>query len=95
MSPRRTRPIPASSSCRASPAPRTRCQEALLVNPYSKDDISDAIREALDMPKAERVRRWEALIENVRREDVLHWRRAYVEALQGETAPLIAEPLPA
>jgi trehalose 6-phosphate synthase len=55
--------------------------EALLVNPYSKDEISDAIRKALDMPRAERIRRWEALIDNVRREDVLHWRRAFVTAL--------------
>src|SRR3954462_3499974 len=50
--------------------------EALLVNPYSKDERSDAIRRALDMPRAERIRRWEALIDNVRREDVLHWRQS-------------------
>ena len=25
---------------------------ALLVNPYSKDEVSDAIRKALDMPRA-------------------------------------------
>jgi trehalose 6-phosphate synthase len=69
--------------------------EALLVNPYSKDDISDAIAKALDMPKAERVRRWQALFDNVRREDVLHWRRSFVDALQAEDAPLIARPVPA
>jgi trehalose 6-phosphate synthase len=67
--------------------------EALLVNPYSKDEISDAIRKAVAMPKAERLRRWEALIDNVRREDVLAWRKAYVEALQGEPATLRAVPL--
>lgn len=63
-------------------------REALLVNPYSKDEISDAIHKALDMPKAERLRRWEALIDNVRREDVLHWRRSFVTALErtGQTA---------
>ena len=69
--------------------------EALLVNPYSKDEISDAIRTALAMPKDERVRRWQALIETVRREDVLAWRHRFVEALQGERAPLRAEPVPA
>jgi trehalose 6-phosphate synthase len=64
-------------------------REALLVNPYSKDEISDAIRRALDMPRGERVRRWQALIENVRREDVVGWRKAFVAALQGgaEEAP--------
>jgi trehalose 6-phosphate synthase len=69
--------------------------EALLINPYSKDEISDAIRRALDMPRAERVRRWRSLIDTVRREDVLAWRQAFVEALQGERAPLAAEPVPA
>ena len=57
-------------------------REALLVNPYSRDEVSDAIRKALDMPRAERIRRWEALIDNVRGEDVLHWRRSFVQALE-------------
>ena len=63
-------------------------KDAILVNPYSKDEISDAITKALDMPKEERVRRWQAMIENVRSEDVLYWRRSFVEALQGATAPV-------
>ncbi|MDQ8757351.1 alpha,alpha-trehalose-phosphate synthase (UDP-forming) [Sphingosinicella sp. LHD-64] len=58
--------------------------EAILINPYSKDEVSDAIRSALTMPKAERRRRWEALIDNVRREDVLSWRHAFVAALAGD-----------
>ena len=69
--------------------------DALLVNPYSKDEVSDAIREALDMPKGERVRRWEALVDNVRRDDVLAWRRAFVEALQSVGAGQPAQPVPA
>jgi trehalose 6-phosphate synthase len=60
--------------------------EAILINPYSKDEVSDAIRSALAMPRAERRRRWEALIDNVRREDVLAWRHAFVAALAGEAA---------
>ena len=68
--------------------------EALLVNPYSKDEISDAIRKALDMPRRERARRWEQLIEGVRRDDVQAWRRAFVEAL-GQAMPSTAEPVPA
>ena len=58
-------------------------KEALLVNPYSKDEISDAIARALEMPLAERIRRWRTLMDNVEREDVLWWRRSFVEALQG------------
>ncbi|HEX9946699.1 MAG TPA: alpha,alpha-trehalose-phosphate synthase (UDP-forming) [Allosphingosinicella sp.] len=56
-------------------------KEALLVNPYSKEEISDAILQALDMPKEERVRRWRALNESVEREDVLAWRKDFVTAL--------------
>jgi trehalose 6-phosphate synthase len=56
--------------------------EALLVNPYSKDDVSDAIREALEMAKPERLRRWESLIHGVRTDDVMAWRQAFVGALQ-------------
>jgi trehalose 6-phosphate synthase len=56
-------------------------KEALLVNPYSKEEISDAILQALDMPKEERVRRWRALNESVEREDVLAWRKDFVDAL--------------
>jgi len=73
--------------------------EALLVNPYSKDEISDAIRKALDMPKNERVRRWESLIANVRKEDIVAWRKAFVAALAEEKAvvakPATPSPVPA
>lgn len=57
-------------------------KEALLVNPYSKDEISDAIRRALEMPKPERRRRWAAMMESIARDDVVAWRHAFVEALQ-------------
>jgi trehalose 6-phosphate synthase len=60
--------------------------DAILVNPYSKDEISDAIRKALEMDKDERVRRWRALIEGVRRDDVVAWRHGFVAALAGEGA---------
>ncbi|HEY0116110.1 MAG TPA: alpha,alpha-trehalose-phosphate synthase (UDP-forming) [Allosphingosinicella sp.] len=57
-------------------------KDALLVNPYSKDEISDAIRQAMDMPLEERQRRWEALNASVRDEDVVWWRRSFVQALK-------------
>lgn len=68
--------------------------EALLVNPYSKDEVSDAIRQALGMSKEERVGRWKKMVENVRREDVLSWRRSFVDALQ-HVEVKSAEPLSA
>jgi trehalose 6-phosphate synthase len=57
-------------------------KDALLVNPYSKEDISDAIRKAIEMPKEERIRRWRALNAIVEEEDVVWWRRRFVEALR-------------
>ena len=65
-------------------------KDAILVNPYSKDEISDAILKALDMPRDERIRRWQALIDNVRREDVRAWREAFVAALQSACEPAVA-----
>jgi trehalose 6-phosphate synthase len=56
-------------------------KEALLVNPFSPEELSDAIRNALDMPKEERIRRWRAMYDNIQREDVLWWRRRFTDAL--------------
>ncbi len=66
--------------------------DALLINPYSKDEISDAIRSALEMPLPERVRRWETLIDSVRKEDVLAWRHDFVAALAGDGGADAAPP---
>ena len=57
-------------------------EDAILINPYSKEEISDAILQALDMPREERIRRWRSLFESVRREDVVAWRKAFVGALE-------------
>jgi trehalose 6-phosphate synthase len=62
--------------------------DAVLVNPYSPDELADAIQYALTMPREERIRRWEALYANVRDEDVVWWRKRFTDALQ---APLLAE----
>jgi trehalose 6-phosphate synthase len=58
-------------------------KDALLVNPYSKDEISDALATALDMPRGERIRRWRAMMDNIESEDVVWWRSRFVETLQG------------
>lgn len=59
--------------------------EALLVNPYSAEEISDAIRQALAMPLAERKRRWESLAKGVRDQDVMWWLRRFTDALMQVT----------
>ncbi|MGA0606275.1 alpha,alpha-trehalose-phosphate synthase (UDP-forming) [Phenylobacterium sp. VNQ135] len=67
-------------------------KEALLVNPNSAEELADALKRALAMDKAERIRRWSALVETVQREDVTAWRDAYVQALAGvkEARPALA-----
>ena len=55
--------------------------EALLVNPFSREELSDAIHKALTMPLDERIRKWEALMQVVRDTDVGIWRDAFVKAL--------------
>jgi trehalose 6-phosphate synthase len=72
--------------------------DAILVNPHSTEDVSEAIKSALHMPLEERKRRHQALLVSVRDEDVVRWREDFVTALQGEdeAAPAIeaaAEPL--
>jgi trehalose 6-phosphate synthase len=60
-------------------------KDALLVNPYSKEEISEAITQALEMPKEERIRRWTAMNDSVKNEDVVWWRKRFVTALEGAT----------
>jgi trehalose 6-phosphate synthase len=55
---------------------------AVLVNPYSAEEIADAIELALAMPREERIARWQAMMDNVAREDVMWWRRTFTEALE-------------
>jgi trehalose 6-phosphate synthase len=57
-------------------------KDALLVNPYSKDEISDAIARAMKMPKIERIRRWRSMMDSVEQENVDQWRTRFVDALQ-------------
>ena len=56
-------------------------EQALLVNPYSADDLADAIERALAMSREERIERWKPMFDNVRKEDVIWWRDRFIEAL--------------
>ena len=60
--------------------------EALLINPYSPDEMADAIEQALTMSREERITRWRPMFENVRDEDVIWWREKFTHALAGEGA---------
>jgi len=65
--------------------------EALLVNPYSPEELADAIDRGLRMPRAERIRRWQAMFDNVVAEDVIWWRRRFLNALVSVAMPDTAD----
>ena len=59
----------------------TQLEDAILVNPYSAEEISDSIRTALRMSKEERISRWRKLQQNVEEEDIGWWRKRFTDAL--------------
>jgi len=63
-------------------------KEALLVNPNSREEVGDALRQALTMDRAERVRRWRALHASVVQEDVHAWREDFVSLLRCADEPV-------
>jgi trehalose 6-phosphate synthase len=65
--------------------------EALLVNPFSREELSDAIKRALTMPLAERRRKWECLMQVVRDTDVGVWRNDFVATLRAVVKPAVGD----
>jgi len=63
---------------------------ALLVNPYSAEEISDAIYRALQMPLEERCERWLAMMGNVKKQDVAWWRARFAALLAGQESAATA-----
>jgi trehalose 6-phosphate synthase len=59
-------------------------RDALLVNPYSAEDVADAIAMALHMPREERIRRWRLMMDNVEEQNVVWWRRRFTDALTSD-----------
>ena len=61
--------------------------EALLVNPFSREEVADAIKRALTMPLEERKRKYQALMQVVRDTDVSIWRDDFVSTLRAIERP--------
>jgi trehalose 6-phosphate synthase len=55
---------------------------AIIVNPFSREEMSEALARALSMPLAERIERWQSLMAGVVRDDVNAWRDDFVEMLR-------------
>jgi len=56
--------------------------EALLVNPFDRDAMVEALREALTMPEAEQRARNEAMRRRIRRYDVKRWAQDFLGSLE-------------
>ena len=58
---------------------------ALLVNPYDRDDVANALHRALTMPLAERISRHSEMLDIIRDNDIDHWQRTFIKDLKGVT----------
>lgn len=56
--------------------------DALLVNPLSHEETAHGIKQAMEMPLAERRTRWEKLYEVVHKFDVVNWANDFIQALE-------------
>ncbi|HJX15036.1 MAG TPA: trehalose-6-phosphate synthase, partial [Candidatus Deferrimicrobiaceae bacterium] len=56
--------------------------DALLVNPYDIDQLTDAMAAALTLPEPERRHRMERMRAQVAKNDVYHWGRTIFEELE-------------
>ncbi len=57
-------------------------QDALIVNPFSQEDVADAVCRALSMSLEERRSRWRALMHGLLEHDIYTWRDDFVHALE-------------
>ena len=55
--------------------------EALIINPFHREDFARALEQALTMPAEEQVRRNRMLQERLQRYDVVRWAEDFVQAL--------------
>ena len=55
--------------------------EALIINPFHREDFAKALEQALTMPVEEQVRRNKLMQERLRRYDVVRWADDFVQAL--------------
>ncbi|HYP40796.1 MAG TPA: bifunctional alpha,alpha-trehalose-phosphate synthase (UDP-forming)/trehalose-phosphatase [Chloroflexia bacterium] len=55
--------------------------EALIINPNSREEIADAIEEALALPKVEQARRNFVMQKRLRRYDVVSWAKDFISQL--------------
>jgi trehalose 6-phosphate synthase len=55
--------------------------QAVIVNPYDRDNVADGIAHALNMPLEERQQRHADMLKTLRKNDITAWRTRFVDAL--------------
>jgi len=55
--------------------------EAIIVNPNNIEEVANAIKTALEMPKDERIRRLRSMQSRIKRYDIHRWIRDFLESL--------------
>ncbi len=59
--------------------------DALLINPYDKEQCAEVFAEALDMGRDERIARWQALNDSIARNSLTDWQERFTQDLRGTT----------
>jgi len=54
---------------------------ALIVNPYDRDDVANALHRALNMPLTERISRHADMMKVIRENDIDHWQARFIKDL--------------
>lgn len=55
--------------------------DAILVNPFDREGMAEAVWRGLEMPLGERKERWTTMMGTLRRNDITIWRERFLEAL--------------
>ena len=61
--------------------------DAILVNPYSIEQMTEALKIALEMPKKERMERMKKMKEIVKEKNIYRWASKFILELSGAAAP--------
>jgi len=55
--------------------------EAIIINPNNTEEITEALKEALEMPKEEQIKRNHIMQERLKRYDIVRWAHDFIEGL--------------
>ena len=61
--------------------------DAVIVNPFSREEMSEGLKQAIEMDRKERIARWARLMDGVRGSNVQVWRDSFVTALREAREP--------